>query len=395
MYRCKRILLQIVGLQVGLLVAWALPAGVLPEERVDTLYHYFDGGGVQIDGPSILLRKNIKDSVSVYGNYYIDSISSASIDVVTTGASPYAEERNEYSVGMDFLHEDTIMSVSYTNSDENDYKAQSINIGVAQEVFGGMTTVTMGFGRGSDQIYRNGPDGKPDGLFNDQAERRNYRLGVSQVVTQNILLGINYEAIIDEGYLNNPYRQVRYDDPNSASGYSFQSEVYPRTRASNALALRARYHLPYRAAVHGGYRFFTDSWGIDAQNIDVGYTHPLKETWIFDVSYRYYAQTAADFYSDLFPYEDAQNFMGRDKEMSTFNSHAIRFGVSYDLMADGWRFMQNLTMNVYYDHILFEYKDFRDLRPVDDSGTPSGAPGSEPLYNFSADVLQLYFSAWF
>jgi hypothetical protein len=375
----------------GLLVAWSLQAEVLPEDRADTLYHYYNGGGVQIDGPSILVRKNIKDTVSVFGNYYVDSISSASIDVVTTGASAYAEERKEYSVGMDFLHEDTIMSVSFTDSAENDYKAQTINIGVAQEVFGGMTTVTMSYGRGADEIYRNSPDGQPDGLFAEEADRRNYRLGLSQVITRNMLLSMNYEAIVDEGFLNNPYRQVRYEDPGSATGYSFEAEVYPRTRSSNAVAFNTRYHLPYRAAVHGGYRFFADSWGIDAHNFDVGYTHPLREAWIFDVSYRFYTQSAADFYSDLFAYEGAQNFLARDKELSTFNSHTVRIGASYNLIADGWRYLEKATLNLYYDHIIYDYKDFRDLRSIDSGGVA----GNEPLYGYSADVLQLYFSAWF
>ena len=388
---CRHLLV----LTIGLLAASAVPAGVLPEDRADTLYHYYNGDNVQIDGPSILVRKNIKDTVSVFGNYYVDSISSASIDVVTTGASQYSEERTEYSVGMDFLHEDTIMSVSFTDSAENDYKAQSLNIGVAQEIYGGMTTVTMSYGRGADEIFRNGPDGQPDGIFEDEADRRNYRLGVSQVMTRNMLLGVYYEAIVDEGFLNNPYRQVRYEDPNSATGYSFQAEVYPRTRSSNAVAFRTRYHLPYRAAVHGGYRFFGDSWGIDAHNIDVGYTHPFREAWVFDLSYRYYTQTAAEFFSDLFPYESAQNFLARDKELSTFNSHTIRLGASYNLIADGWRFMEKATLNLYYDHILYDYKDFHDLRQVDDAGVPLYTPGNEPLFNFSADVLQLYFSIWF
>jgi hypothetical protein len=382
-------------LTAGLLWASVLPAGVLPEDRADTLYHYYDGGGVQIDGPSILVRKSFGDSVSVYGNYYVDSISSASIDVVTTGASEYSEERDEYSIGMDFLHEDTLMSLSFTDSAESDYKAQSLNFGVAQEVFGGMTTVAMSYGRGADEIYRNGSDGQPDGIFSDEADRRNYRLGVNQVVTRNMLLGIYYEAIVDEGFLNNPYRQVRYEDPNSATGYSFEPEVYPRTRSSNAVAFRTRYHLPYRAAVHGGYRYFADSWGIDAHNFDVGYTHPFRNAWVFDLSYRFYTQGAADFYNDLFPYESAQNFLARDKELSTFNSHAIRFGASYNLVADGWRFMEKATLNIYYDHILYDYKDFLDLRPVDDNGVPLYEPGSEPLYNYSADVLQIYFSIWF
>ncbi|MDH3856544.1 MAG: hypothetical protein OEV07_01000, partial [Gammaproteobacteria bacterium] len=32
-----------------------LRAAVLPEERVDLLYHRYDGGGAEIDGPSFLV----------------------------------------------------------------------------------------------------------------------------------------------------------------------------------------------------------------------------------------------------------------------------------------------------------------------------------------------------
>jgi hypothetical protein len=377
------------------LLAGASQAAVLPEDRADTLYHYYSGDNVTIDGPSILLRKNIKETVSLFGNYYVDSISSASIDVVTTGASPYEEEREEYSIGADYLHDATIMSIAYTDSAENDYKAQSLNIGISQDMFGGLTTVTMSYGRGSDDIFRNGPDGQPDGIFQEEADRRNYRVGLTQVITRNMLLGLYYEAITDEGFLNNPYRQTRYLDPNSAVGYSFQAEVYPRTRSSNSMSFQTRYHLPYRASVHGGYRFFTDTWGIDAHNFNIGYTHPLKQAWILDFGYRYYTQGAADFYQDLFPFADSQNFLARDKEMATFNSHSFRVSVSYDLLEDGWRFVEKANLNFAYDYMFFDYQDFRDLRGKDENGAPLYPPGQEPLFSFGANVFQIFFSIWF
>ena len=74
----------------GLLV-WQAFAAVLPQDRSDAMYHSYQGGGMSIDGPSILLRKKIGNHVSVSANYYVDTISGASIDVLAT-ASPYAEE---------------------------------------------------------------------------------------------------------------------------------------------------------------------------------------------------------------------------------------------------------------------------------------------------------------
>ena len=92
-------------------------AAVLAEDRFDTLYHNYDGGGVTIDGPSILVRKSVSKAVSVSANYYVDSISSASIDVITQ-ASPYTEKRTQLSLSADYLYDKSIMSYGYSTSTE-------------------------------------------------------------------------------------------------------------------------------------------------------------------------------------------------------------------------------------------------------------------------------------
>jgi hypothetical protein len=359
-------------------------AGVLPEDRADVMYHAYDGGGVEISGPSLLVLKKIGQDVAVTGNYYVDSVSSASIDVVTSGASKYSEDRAEVSAGIEYMHGNSIMSMSYTNSDENDYQANTAGFGISMDMFGNMTTVSLGYLRSWDTVENN-----TDPTFSEDVDRQNYQLGLTQVITPDMLMEVNFETITDEGYLNNPYRSVRYLDSASADGYSFEPEVYPRTRTSNALALRSRYYLPYRAAISGEYRFFDDSWGVRAHNFEFGYTHPLESGWILEANYRYYTQTSADFYSDLFPRANAQNFMSRDKELSDFSSHSVGFTLAYDLIANGWHFIDRASINLAYEHIWYDYDNFRDLRDT------ASVPGTEPLYSFNADVAQLYLSLWF
>jgi len=362
----------------------ALPAmgAVLPDDRADVMYHRYDGGGVTIDGPSLLVRKKFAEKYSVSANYYVDMVSSASIDVVTT-ASPYKEQRTQGSFGFDMLNGKTQYSLSYTNSDENDYTANTASFDLSQDMFGDLTTVSFGYSQGWDEVRKRG-----DSAFSESVDRRNYRLGLSQIVTPQLMLGFNYEVVTDEGYLNNPYRSVRYLDSSSANGYSYQPEVYPGTRTSNAIALNARYYLKYRAAVHGEYRYYTDTWGIDANMVEVGYTQPWRKQWIFEFDYRWYDQSAADFYSDLFPRADAQNFLARDKELSTFTSHMLSLGATYELPPLGWKFIERSTVNLFYDRVLYDYSDFRDVRK-------GGVPGTEPLYQFNADVFRIFVSGWF
>jgi Protein of unknown function (DUF3570)/Gram-negative porin len=367
---------------VALLANGFALAAVLPEDRADVLYHRYDGGGVTIDGPSLLLRKKFAEKYSVSANYYMDMVSSASIDVMTT-ASPYTEERTQGSLAFDLLQGKTQYSVSYTLSDESDYTANTASFDLSQDIFGDLVTVSFGFSQGWDEVRKNG-----DNAFAETVDRRNYRVGLQLIVTPRLMTGLNYESITDEGFLNNPYRSVRYLDETSARGFSFQPELYPHTRTSNAVAINARYFLPHRASVHGEYRYFTDTWGIDANTASIGYTHPWGQRWIFEVGYRWYDQSAADFYSDLFPRADAQNFLARDKELSTFTSHMFSLGATYELSSLGWDRLRRSTVNLFYDRINYQYDDFRDI-------TAGGAPGTEELYGFDADVFRLFVSGWF
>jgi len=363
-------------------LAWPAAAAVLPDDRADVLYHRYEGGGVTIDGPSLLVRKKVAENYSVSANYYVDMVSSASIDVLTT-ASPYEETRKQGSLAVDALNGKTQYTLSFTNSDENDYTANTASFDVSQALFGELTTLSMGFSRGWDEVRKRG-----DSEFEEPVDRRSYRVGLSQIVTPKLMLGLAYETITDEGFLNNPYRSVRYLDAENPAGFAFQPEVYPSTRTSNAVAFNARYFLPYRAVAFAEYRWFTDTWGIDANNVRVGYTHPIGERWVLEGGYRWYDQSAADFYSDLFPRRDAQNFLARDKELSTFTSHMLSVGASYELGSSRWSFLKRSTVNVFYDRIRFDYDDFRDI-------LSGGAPGTEPLYGFDANVYRVFVSAWF
>jgi len=373
---------RLVWATAALVMAGAVQAAVLPDDRADVLYHRYEGGGVTVDGPSLLLRKKFAEKYSVSANYYVDMVSSASIDVMTT-ASPYTEERTQGSLALDTLHGKTQYSVSYTLSDESDYTANTASLDVSHDLFGDLTTVSFGFSQGWDEVRKNG-----DNEFEETVDRRNYRFSLQQILTPQLMTGLNYEVITDEGFLNNPYRSVRYLDDSSARGFSFEPEVYPSTRTSNAIALNARYYLPYRAAIHGEYRFYTDTWGIDANTASIGYTHPWGKRWIFEAGYRWYDQSSADFYSDLFPRANAQNFLARDKELSTFTSQMFSLGATYELPSLGWDRILRSTVNLYYDHIQFRYDDFRDI-------TAGGAPGTEELYGFDANVFRLFVSGWF
>lgn len=287
------------------------------------------------------------------------------------------------SLGVDYLYDKTLMGMAYTQSDEDDYHAQSVNFSVSHDFFGDMTTISLGYGYGDDTVKRNSDD-----QFEEAATHQPYRFELSQVITKHLIMNAGYEAVVDEGFLNNPHRSVRYVDSTVASGYSYQSEIYPETRSSDAFALRMMMYLPYRAVIRGEYRYYTDSWNIQSHDGEVSYTHPLGNRWEFDFKLRYYAQTSADFFSDLSPFQNAQNFLARDKELATFNNATLGGSVKYVFNQSGFMFFNNGAFDLSVDHIMFQYDDFSDV-------TANESIGSEPTYEFNAWVIRSSLTLWF
>lgn len=372
----RRILLLVLTL-----LSIGAQAAVLPADRADVMYHKYDGGGMTIDGPSVLVRKAVSDSVSLSANYYVDQVSSASIDVVTT-ASPYTEERTEYTVSGDYLLNKTILSLGMTTSSENDYDATTYFLGISQDFFGDLSTLALSYSYGADDVGMS-----TDPTFDEKIRRQNYQFSWTQVMTKNLIMNFNYNIITDEGFLNNPYRSVRY---RTESGYAYEPELYPQTHTSHAFAVRGRYYLPIRAAFLFDYRRFNDTWDISGYNIEFGYIQTFLEHWTAEARVRYYKQNEAEFYSDLFERPGEFTYRARDKELSDFTDTTFGLGISYEFKphwAGNW--VEKASANLMVDFINFDYNNFRDLR------VEGREPGTEPLYSFDATVTRIFLSVWF
>ena len=387
----------------------ATPAvtGVLPDDRTDALYHRYQGGGITIQGPSILVQKKITDNFAVNGNWYQDYISSASIDVKLS-ASPYKEKRTQESAGFQYLHGKSTYSAGLIHGSEPDYTANTTYYSVSQDMFGDLTTLSMTYKRGWDKVMRDLKD--PNGrIVNDpsfggfdkngnpisfkDADHRGYSVGLSQILTRTLIGSFNYEVLTDQGYLQSPYRKILYLNPGAGLGYTQAEQIYPNTRTSNAGSMQLKYYAPWRAAFTGSYRYFSDTWGIRAHTAEFGYTHPAFKSWIFDGSFRYYTQNAATFFSDLFPRANSQNFMARDRELAAFNSYTVGFGVSYEFPIPRNPWINRSSFSIRFDHLLIDYKDYRNALLI---GTnPAWSAGNEPLYKLNANILQAFWSVWF
>lgn len=356
---------RIVGLLGGVLATASAEGADLPEDQADLMYHSYIGGGVVANGPAMLIRKSISDSVSLNASYFVDMVSNASIDVVTT-ASPYREQRVETGVGMDYVYRDALISLAATHSNEPDYIADSVGIDAAQDFFGGMTTVNVGYTHGWDTVMKHG-----DPSFSQPADHWQYRLGATQVLTARWLMTLNLEAIADDGYLASPYRVARVFG-------AAVPEVDPSTRSSRAAQLRVVGSVGANGAVRAEYRYFWDTWDIHANTTELGYSQYAGSRWLLDAYARYYSQGHALFYSNDFTSE--MQYMSRNRQLSTFNDVGLGAKASYTALREAGRY--EVKVGAEFERLSFHYNDFTDIR-------------TGQLYSFNANVFELFVSALF
>ena len=132
-----RSVLKAVGRALGLFggVAGAAHAVDLPADRAEFMYHLYDGDGAKASGPALLVRKSLFDKVSLSASYYVDAVSNASIDVVTT-ASHYSETRQQVDLGVEYAVRDSLIRLSASRGTEPDYTANTFGLDVSSELPG-------------------------------------------------------------------------------------------------------------------------------------------------------------------------------------------------------------------------------------------------------------------
>ena len=389
----QRIVGRMAVIFTALLLVRATCADVLPDDRADIFYSKYSGGGMDITGESVLVRKKFTENFAVQANYFIDKVSGASIDVLSQ-ASQIKDERKQKSGTVEYVHDKTTYTASFINSVERDYKSDTGSFSLKQDMFGDLTTLSLAFANTNNTVgENNGTAFAPVVSWLGHAASRSYDVDLSQILTKNFIAGVNLNVITDQGYLANPYRSVRFLDPNNpAKGYSLASQVYPDTRTSTAVQVEGKYFLPYRAAVTLSYRYFRDTWAIVGNTYEIDYTHPISNIWILEGRFRYYKQNHANFYSDLFQYANEFRFEGRDQDLAAQDNYTIGAKATYAFLPNGWKMFKRATVTLDVSRVTFHYLDFTNIKYF---GLPQYQPGDEPPYQFNATVYQLYMSMFF
>ncbi len=132
-----------------------------------------------------------------------------------------------------------------------------------------------------------------------------FLIGVTQVVSRNTLIELNYSYGMSDGYLTDPFKIVSVVDANGKLADSgdfdpvtgnlpYVYENRPDSRQRNNLFFRVAHHLT-QDVIHFSYRYFWDDWGISSNTFDLKYRYQMGRSYL-QPHVRYYMQEEADFY---------------------------------------------------------------------------------------------------
>ncbi len=173
-------------------------------------------------------------------------------------------------------------------------------------------------------------------------------LSFSQILSKNAQVSFFADFIQQDGWLSSPLQRVYFGDrdnfyignPQSIPNYTSSSnrdvfqladdiERLPDSRVKIPIGMRFNYYINETFVARTYYRFYTDDWGVTSHTAEIEIPIKISEKFTLYPSYRYYTQTAADYFA---PYEgniSTQEFYTSDFDLSDFDANQYGFGIKY------------------------------------------------------------------
>lgn len=169
----------------------------------------------------------------------------------------------------------------------------------------------------------------------DSKGRNSYSLGFgfSQILHKNLQGSLALDFVQQDGLLSTPFQRVYFGDVADSFIDDFQLadavERLPDSRFKVAAGGRLNWYINEVLTVRTFYRYYFDDWGINSHTASIELPIKITNQFTLYPSYRYYNQTAADYFN---PYEGALStdaFYTSDYDLSEYSANQFGFGVSY------------------------------------------------------------------
>lgn len=313
-----------------MLVALVLAPGLARADgEITARGAYYKEEATRVAQPMIDARLDVGDDAELTTHALVDAITSASVAAGAAG-EPFTELR--YEAGAGYLHGfgDLAAGVFARYSDEPDYTSLFAGVRGQAALASDNTIIDLALGVGHDDLSNGGAQGMISEPITGELDTTMASLGVTQVISARVVAGLTYDLIDLGGFLENPYRTV-------SAGGMLRREAVPDSRLRHALAGSMRGFMPaIEATLVAGYRFYIDDWGIVAHTPEARWIQPLSDDTSLQLRYRFYRQTAADFYQPIYDDPSAE-YVTNDPKLSAFTTQTAGLKLDTALSRLGFR----------------------------------------------------------
>lgn len=339
-------------------------SGLLEDWTVDSaLAYYRENGRIQAIEPVVTVAKRFADGQSLDFNVTFDSLSGSSPNGALTShaaqtfASPSGKASHGYTTApgqlpVDPNYQDDRIALSgnwavpLTRTDqvsvggklsaEHDFFSATINASIAHDFNEKNTTLSLGIDDEYDALQPIGGAPVPgsDYALSEKSghEKKNgvgVFLGLTQVITRNWLSEFNISVDRFKGYLNDPYKITSIiDGSGNTTGYEYESRPDQRTRKSAYWENRVAWSRQTSTAL--SLRYMRDDWGVhsDTAQLHLRWSTSNRDRYI-EPNFRWYRQTAADFYTPFILDTDAPTIRNEASDSRLGPFHAFTYGLKY------------------------------------------------------------------
>ncbi|MCG8668503.1 MAG: DUF3570 domain-containing protein [Pseudomonadales bacterium] len=295
---------------------------------------------------------------------------------VETGAS-IKDKRDIVEASVGYYGVDDYASFKIGRSEEDDYESSYGSLSYRLDINHKRTSISFGAGLTSDEVWNSY---NPDVLLEepsifDRRKKKEFMVGISQIVNRNTVAQFNVTYAKSEGNLSDPYKKVYVVDEGlvdyrglidvaglfrfavdfglvsflNESGITrflnessfidvpevtefllgLKKDNRPDVREQWIYLLRFSHYMEStNSGLHFDYRYSDDSWGADSHTFDLKWNFGFESGWQISPGLRYYSQHSAFFYDVFFESLPEDEFVSSDYRLAGFGAISKKLGLS-------------------------------------------------------------------
>lgn len=184
----------------------------------------------------------------------------------------------------------------------------------------------------------------------DKSGRESYSMSfyASQIINQRFQGALFFDLVMQQGKLSTPYHRIyfadkpkyyigtasdiaNYTSPTNKGVYQLADaiETLPNVRFKLPLGVRMNYYLNETFVLRGYYRYYIDTWGLNAHTVNLDLPVKLSQSFTLTPSYRFYSQNQVKYFGPYESHVSTEQYFTSDYDLSKFNATQYSMALNY------------------------------------------------------------------